>query len=119
MRPKRHDPDGVLTLFSLGCAVNKLLDERLGQLKASRADASKALPLLAESSTNHKGQRQLQAWLERFPTPKFDTTPLGRRIPGAAPEELDLLLCQLLGYRRRSRTPNPLPHFVRPETASP
>jgi len=32
----------------LGCAVNKLLDERLGQLKAFRADASKALPLLAE-----------------------------------------------------------------------
>lgn len=113
LRARDHAPDALLSLFMQGFAVDELATERLRELKQSGQSPLDALPGLRgliDSPWNRDG---FQDWLGAYQTPPIETTPVGRRIKGPAPEGLDQRVRQLLGALVPLADDYPLPHHRR------
>lgn len=117
LRMKAHNPDAVLSLFSLGVEVDERLNERLSQLKAAAAGPLESLPLLKDCVHDSWDRRRFETWLEQFPaldSPATSATPLGRRISAPARDGLDGLVRRLAGALRPLPAAYPLPYVERP-----
>jgi hypothetical protein len=112
-REKDHDPDRILSLFRLGFEADERLDERFQELKSSGKEPLEALPELAEAVSDSWKQERFSAWLSAHGQADVVTSPLGRRLKGAPPASLELLVRNLLAAFAPLGDEYPLPHYRR------
>ena len=113
LRQRDHDPDRILSLFNLGFAVDERTDERLLDLKRSGVSPLEALPGLKEVLTETWQVNQFGDWVQRHGKAESVSEPIGRRLRGAPPETLELLVNRLVSAYWPFTSEYPLPHFRR------
>lgn len=111
LRRRDHNPDRILSLFSLGFELDELVDERLQELKHSRRLPQEALPGLVEGIEAAWNRSHFADWLAGHGTVETLTAPIGRRIKGDAPSSLELLVRRLVAGLVPLTDSYPLPHF--------
>ena len=112
-RAQHHDPDEIVSLFSLGFEVDERVDERLADLKRAGAAPASALPILADVVQEKWDQAAFIKWLEGHGKANFAAEPIGRRIKGEPPTQLGEFVGQLLAALAPSAEAYPLPYFKR------
>jgi hypothetical protein len=113
MRAADPDPDGLLTLFTQGFAIDELVEERLQDLKQSGQSPLDALPGLRKIIDESWNRERFAEWLDGFDAPESEATPIGRRIKGPLPDGLDRRVRKLLGALKPLAERYPLPHYRR------
>lgn len=113
LRTKDHDPDRMLSLFSLGFEIDERVDERLQQLKRSGQDPAIALPGLSDAIAPIWDKSGFADWVSGHGEAEFVASPVGRRIKGSAPGSLDGLVRRLVGTLCPLSDEYPLPHYRR------
>lgn len=112
LRRADHDPDRIVSLFSLGFELDERLDERFQDLKRSGALPHEALSGIAIIGKGWDTKR-FQDWIDDHGTADTTTTPLGRHLKGAPPAALDRLISKLVAALSPTAKDYPLPHFRR------
>ncbi len=113
IRANDHDPDRLLTLYFLGFATDERLDERFQDLKRSGREPLDALPGLGEVVRDGWRPEAFRQWVEAHRHGEATTTPAGRRLRGAPPESLEILVEHLVGALSPIGREYPLPHYRR------
>ena len=112
LRRRDHEPDRIVSLFSLGFELDERIEERLADLKRSGRTPDEALPGLAVTDdgwhpeSSGTGSPAMARQAERPPRPGGGSAgvprlPWGSRYAGSS-----------RGWRRRAES-YPLPHFRR------
>ena len=112
-RRQDHNPDRILSLFSLGFELDEGLEERLQALKASGRTPVEALPCLVDGIEVSWNSRPLHR-LDKRPRPGrncYGTSWPARQ--GEPPTNLDQLVCRLIGALVPLAEGYPLPHYRR------
>ena len=112
-RGKDADPDRIVSLYRLGYELDERVDERLRDLKASGKAPADALPALRELITPEWNHNAFAEWVQAHSHPKVEPAPAGRRIVGAPPESVELLVDHLVGALAPLGEAYPLPHYRR------
>lgn len=112
-RAQHHDPDEIVSLFSLGFEVDERVNERLADLKRAGAAPTSALPPLGDVLREEWDKAAFTTWLEGHGKPSFVAEPIGRRIKGAPPPKLGELVDQFLAALAPLAEAYPLPYFGR------
>ncbi|MGW3614524.1 BREX-6 system BrxE protein [Micromonospora sp. NPDC005163] len=112
VRHQDHDPDRLLSLFSLGFELDERIEERFQDLKRSSRLPEEALPGLAIVSDGWDRNR-FWDWVAGHGAPDGTTTPVGRRLKGSPPIALDQLVRKLIAGLAPESERYPLPHFRR------
>ena len=86
VRKKSAEADKIRSLYHLGYEVDRQIDERLGELKASGQDPKQVLPHLALIDDDFDADR-LANWLADRADVDTRQTPGGRRIKGDIPDD--------------------------------
>jgi hypothetical protein len=113
VRAKDHDPDRLLTLFSLGFAIDEKVDDRIRQLKLASTDPVEALPKLGEMVSGGWSRDAFAAWSGSFGKESFTDVPAGRRLKGKPPQSLGELTNRLVAGLSPTADSYPMPHFRR------
>lgn len=113
VRSKDHDPDRLLTLFSLGFAIDEKVEDRIRQLKLAGTDPEEALPQLGEAITDGWNRDAFTKWPSSFGKESFTDVPAGRRLKGKPPEKLAELTNRLIAGLSPIAGGYPMPHFKR------
>lgn len=112
-RSQVHDPDSLLTLFSLGFETDERLEERLFDLKRSQSSPIGAFPELAEVIVSTFRKDDFSDWALDHGTVEFVVEPAGRRLKGSPPESLELLVHRLVAALVPFDPEYPMPHYRR------
>jgi hypothetical protein len=112
LRRQDHDPDRILSLFSLGFELDERIDERLHDLKRSGRDPKEALPGLAIIDEGWDRHRFVE-WVTSHGEADTVATPIGRRLKGSPPLALDQQVRRLVSGLAPAADSYPLPHFRR------
>jgi hypothetical protein len=112
-RQKDHDPDGLLSIFRLGFAIDERLDERFHELKASEKNPLEALPALGEVIGDDWRAERFARWISAHGKPDTATAPVGRKLKGEPPESPAVLVEKLVAALAPLGDHYPLPHFRR------
>lgn len=112
-RGRDADPDRLVSLFRLGFEIDERVDERLRELKLTGKPPAEALPGLRELITPEWDRTHFAAWVEAHRRPTIEAAPAGRRVTGAPPESLDLLVDNLVGALAPLGAEYLLPHYRR------
>lgn len=122
-RSQGHDPDRLVTLYSLGFALDERLDERLLDLKRTGRPPTEVLPglkaLLPEDWSQDDAldlewdPAPFTAWVAEHGSVQPITEPVGRRLKGAAPADPEQLTAQLTAALLPLADAYPMPHFRR------
>ncbi len=112
-RGEAHDADALVSLFGLGVETDRRLEERLADLIRTGRTPAEALPGLAEWVDQKFGREAFAAWLQKLAEPTTTTAPVGRRIQGNPPKELEALSSTLAAALLPLGDAYPLPHFKR------
>ncbi len=110
-RERAHNPDGVISLYSLGFDLDELAEERLQTLKRGELPPEDALPILRTVLTDTWDPAAFTAFLQSHGKADFKVEPLGRRLVGAQPPLLDDLVTRLLAALAPLAPAYPLPHY--------
>lgn len=113
LRAQDHNADRLLSLFSLGFALDERVNERLADLKRAGQSPQQALPVLAELIQEEWNQDAFVAWLEGHARVESVAAPVGRRIKAAPPASPEALVSQLVAGLLPLSESYPLPHFRR------
>ncbi|EMI44540.1 BREX-6 system BrxE protein [Rhodopirellula sp. SWK7] len=113
VRSKDHDPDRLLTLFSLGFAIDEKVEDRLRQLKLAATDPREALPQLGEAIADGWNKNAFASWTSSFGKESFTDVPAGRRLKGKPPQNLGELTSRLVAGLSPIAGSYPMPHFRR------
>jgi hypothetical protein len=113
LRAKDHDPDQIVSLFSLGFELDERVEERLQDLKRSGLSPHEALPGLKEGLRASFDRGAFFEWVKSHGTPDTTSAPAGRRLKGAPPTALDSTVRQLVAALAPPSEAYPLPHFRR------
>lgn len=113
VRSKDHNPDRLVTLFSLGFAIDEKVDERLHQLKLAGTDPADSLPTLGDLILKKWSSDTFLEWVSSHGKEPFTDVPAGRRLKGRPPENLSELTSRLLAGLAPLPDSYPLPHFKR------
>jgi hypothetical protein len=113
LRSKDHDPDQILSLFSLGFELDERLEERLGDLKRSGASPRDALPRLHHGIQPTWDRDAFFDWVAGHGTADTTATPAGRLLKGPAPTSLETTVRQLVAALAPPSAAYPVPHFRR------
>ena len=113
LRLQDHDPDRVLSLFSFGFDVDERIEERLLELKRSGRASQEALPGLVGNTELVWNRDRFLDWVHGHGEAETSATPIGRRVKGAPPSNLDQLVRRLVGALAPLVDSYPLPHFRR------
>jgi hypothetical protein len=111
LRAQDHDPDRILSLYSLGFEVDERVDERLVDLKRSGRPPAECLPGLGELLSEPWRAETFGAWIRRHGTADTVVAPVGRRVKGSPPESLELLVQRLVAACWPLSDAYPLPHY--------
>lgn len=112
-RRQAHDPDALVSLFSLGTDIDRRLDERLGDLVRSGQQPADALPDLAVWLGKPFDRAALTAWLGQQGRPEVTAAPVGRRLKGSPSEEVGAVVHCLAAALDPLGDAYPLPHYRR------
>ncbi len=122
-RGQSHDPDQLITLFSLGFALDERLDERLLELKRAGRPPAEVLPglkaLLPEDWTKPDSLDQewdaaaFTTWLAGHGEVQSVAEPVGRRLRGGAPEDAEQLTVSLIAALLPLADRYPMPYYRR------
>lgn len=114
IRSQTHNPDQILSLYSLGFEIDERIEERLQDLKRSGREPLEALPGLTDLLGHLSWDRdRFGDWVKAHGEADFETAPVGRRLKSAPPESLDLFVEKLVGALWPLSERYPLPHFRR------
>ena len=113
VRAKDHDPDRLLTLYSLGFEIDEKVDERLVQFKQSSKPLEEALPEVASIINSSWSIDRFTTWVEKHGKESSTAVPAGRRLKGQPPEQINVLLGRLIAGLAPIAETYPLPHFKR------
>ena len=113
VRNKDNDPDRLLTLYSLGFAIDEKIDDRLRELKLAGTDPHESLPILAELTADGWDSSRFAGWAGSNGPASSTTVPAGRRLKGQAPEDLREITSRLLAGLVPLSETYPMPHFRR------
>jgi hypothetical protein len=112
LRHQDHDPDRIMSLFSLGFELDERVEERLQNLKRSGLAPDRALPGLA--IVNEGWHRDgFWDWVTSFGEVDTTASPVGRRLKGGPPATLETLVRKLVAGLAPGVEDYPLPHFRR------
>jgi len=116
LRREDHDHDRIISLFHLGFDLDEGVEERLQDLKRAGRDPQEALPGLAvifEACADGWRHESFLAWVRGHGDAEASPSPTGRRLAGAPPASLDLLVGKLVAALAPTGDRYPLPHFRR------
>ena len=112
-RRQDHNPDRILSLFSLGFEVDERLDERLQDLKGSGRTPEESLPGLTDGIEVSWNRDHFTDWIRGHGEVESVTAPVGRRLKGEPPTNLDQVVSRLIGAFAPLAEGYPLPHYRR------
>lgn len=112
-RREAHDADAFLSLFGFEAELDRRLDERLADLTRSGQDPEIALPGLEPWLGKPFDRAAFAAWVNGHGDPATTQSPVGRRLRGAPPEDLDAAVGALVAALAPLGPSYPLPHFKR------
>jgi hypothetical protein len=112
-RRKDHDPDRILSLFSFGFELDERIDERLQDLKRSGRAPQEALPGLTGTIELVWSRDRFLDWVRGHGETETTPSPIGRRVKGNPPTNLDQFVRRLVGALAPLAPSYPLPHFRR------
>lgn len=113
LRSHDHDPDRILSLFSLGFELDERAEERLERFKRSGQDPETALPGLSDVIARRWNASCFADWVTGHGQTELVPTPVGRRIKGTLPGTLALMVRRLVGALYPLSDEYPLPHYRR------
>jgi hypothetical protein len=113
IRTRDHDPDRLLSLFTLGFEIDERIEERLQELKRSGRTPHEALPGLNSVVEPSWNRDRFLDWVRGHGQAETTQTPTGRRLPGDPPGTLDELVTRLVGALAPLGEIYPLPHYFR------
>ncbi len=113
LRGQTHNPDLMISLYSLGFEIDERVEERLLDLIRLGGDPQAALPGLSQLLSETWDHRSFLDWVEGHGTCEYTSSPVGRWIKGDAPKSLDQLVRRLVAGLNPPPTDYPLPHFRR------
>jgi hypothetical protein len=113
LRRRDHNPDRIVSLYSLGFELDERIDERLQELKQARRTPQAALPGLADIITATWSRAHFVEWVNGHGDVETVTAPIGRRLKGELPTSPDLLVRRLVAGLLPLADRYPLPHFRR------
>ena len=111
MRRRDHNPDRILSLYSLGFHWDELLDERLQALKQAGQPPEQALSDLGDGMEAQWHPSKFSDWLAGHGPVETIPTSIGRRIKGELPGSQDLVVRRLIAGLLPLTDQYPLPHF--------
>jgi hypothetical protein len=111
VRAKDHDPDRLLTLYSLGFEIDEKVDERLAQFKQNSKAIEEVLPDVASLINGGWSLDRFTAWVAKHGKESTTTVPAGRRLKGQPPEQIQTLLGKLIAGLAPLADTYPMPHF--------
>lgn len=115
LRAKANDPDRIVSLFRLGFEVDEHAEERLLELKRSGLAPTAALPGLATLIREEWDADAFRDWVSSHGPPSITTTPIGRRIKGNTPADVEALTKQLVAALAPLGEAYSLPHYEAPK----
>ena len=113
VREKDHNPDRLLTLYSMGFEIDEKVDERLIQLKQRSSELSDVLPEVAALLEGGWSADEFHLWIKKRGKEPFTAVPAGRRLKGTPPEELSQITNRLVAGLAQKSDSYPMPHFRR------
>lgn len=111
VRAKDHDPDRLLTLYSLGFEIDEKVDERLVQFKQNSKAIEEVLPDVASMINAGWSLDRFTSWVAKHGKESTTTVPAGRRLKGQPPEQIQTLLGKLIAGLAPLGDTYPMPHF--------
>lgn len=111
LRAKDHDPDQIVSLYSLGFELDERLDERFRDLKLSGAPPRQALAGLSEGLLPAWDREKFLRWVSGHGSVEASATPAGRCLRGSVPASLEQAVRQLVAALAPLGEAYPLPHF--------
>jgi hypothetical protein len=115
LRSQDHDPDRILSLYSLGFELDERVNERLQDLKRSGQPPSDALPGLRDGIGPTWHRDNFADWVRGHGTAETTSAPVGRRVSGDPPSTLGQIVRRLVSALDPLGDSYPLPHFRRPK----
>lgn len=112
-RRQSHDADTLLSLYCLGVETDRRLDERLTDLVRSGQPPVTALPGLATWLDKPFDRAAFAEWVAEHGEPNITQSPLGRRLRGNPPDDLEAVVRSLVSALAPLGDAYPLPHFRR------
>ncbi len=112
-RSRHHDPDRLLTIFHFGFDVDERVGDRLQDMKRSGESPNDSLPGLAEFTGGGWSSEGFGDWIRGHGESDYVTSPEGRRLKGAPPESLELMMNRLVAACWPLSNSYPLPYFRR------
>ncbi|MFN6107048.1 MAG: BREX-6 system BrxE protein, partial [Planctomycetaceae bacterium] len=89
LRGRDHDPDRVVSLYSVSFEVDERAEERFLHLNRSGTPPLEALPGLREVSDGEWNREKVGDWVQGHGSARSVKEPVGRRVQGKPPEALD------------------------------
>jgi hypothetical protein len=112
LRRRDHEPDRIVSLFSLGFELDERIEERLADLKRSGRMPDEALPGLAVTDDGWQPEN-FWDWVSGHGQPGGTASPVGRRLSGSLPAALGQQVSRLVAGLAPAAESYPLPHFKR------
>ena len=113
LRRQDHDPDRIISLYSLGFELDERIEQRFQDLKRSGQAPEVALPGLQDGIEVAWDRERFGSWVLGHGDAETATTPIGRLIKGDQPAGLDHMVRRLVGALVPLADRYPLPHFRR------
>lgn len=113
IRDQDHNPDRLLTLFSLGFDVEERTDERLQDFKRSGQPPEECLPELKSVLEAGWSVEAFEKWVAKRGKADFTKQPAGRRLVGKMPASLTEATSRLVAALAPIDKTYPMPHFRR------
>jgi hypothetical protein len=112
-RREAHDADDLVSLYGLGVESDRRLDERLADLVRSGRAPVEALPGLSPWLDQPFDRAAFEAWLREQGEPATVAAPVGRRLKGVHPAEVETAARSLAAALVPLGDVYPLPHYRR------
>ena len=105
------DADAIISLYSLGFAIDERIEERIQELKHANNPPIESLPALAVFLNKPWNQQSFLDWVEGHGKSDFTVTATGRRLKGSPTSSLDSTTKRLVGALTPVAKEYPFPHF--------
>ena len=112
LRRRDHEPDRIVSLFSLGFELDERIEERLADLKRSGRTPDQALPGLAVTDDGWHPE-SFWDWVAGHGEAGGTASPAGRRLSGSPPATVGQQVRRLVAGLAPAAESYPLPHFRR------